>query len=159
VGKPRAFLMTTDDEVATSAQLEEATVALEALVAALDQNGQLELLVQQACEHALRVLPGADMASVTLLRDGRPETAACTDDQVFALDKDQYQAGEGPCLQAATTGQLVRVSVEDAAEQWPAFTRSARQAGVASYMSAPLVVDERHAGALNLYGRDGHGYR
>lgn len=151
--------MTMDDGAVTRAQVEEATGALESLVAALDENGQLELLIQQVCQHAVRVVPGADMASVTLLHSGQPETAACTNDQVFYLDRDQYQAGDGPCLQAASTGKLVRVTVDEAAARWPEFTRSARQAGVSSYLSAPLVVDEQHAGALNLYGLDGHGYR
>jgi GAF domain-containing protein len=96
---------------------------------------------------------------VTLLHDGHPTTAACTDQRVYRIDADQFPAGAGPCLQAASTGQIVRVEVEAAGERWPEFTSSALDAGVASYLSAPLVVDSQHAGALNLYGLHPHGFR
>jgi hypothetical protein len=75
------------------------------------------------------------------------------------LDIDQYRAGEGPCLEAAATGEIVRVDVETARERWPVFTRGAVAAGAASYLSAPLVIDARHIGSLNLYGMHAHGYR
>jgi hypothetical protein len=43
--------------------------------------------------------------------------------------------------------------VAEARERWPAFARSARAAGVESFLSAPLFIDEKFAGSLNLYGR------
>jgi GAF domain-containing protein len=140
-------------------QLDEVTGALEALSAALESSGELETMLQLVCHQVIQVVPGADMASVTLVRDGEATTAACTDERVFSIDVDQYRAGDGPCLQAAATGKIVRVEVETAIERWPEFTRSALAAGVASYLSAPLVVDALHAGALNLYGLHSHGYR
>lgn len=145
--------------VVTRDELQETTAALESLIAALDTGDDLGVLLQHVCQHAVTVVRGADMASVTLLHEGHPETAASTDEQVVNLDKDQYAAGEGPCLRAAATGQIVRVAVEQAREQWPEFVKSADRAGVTSYLSAPLWVDEQHAGALNLYGTDGHSAR
>jgi hypothetical protein len=64
---------------------------------------------------------------------------ASSDERVWAIDSDQYAAGDGPCLEAARSGQLVRVSREQAQKRWPEFARSARAAGVASYqpISAP----------------------
>jgi GAF domain-containing protein len=44
------------------------------------------------------------------------------------------------------------VDVQQALQRWPQFARDARRAGVASYLSAPLSIDERFAGSLNLYG-------
>jgi GAF domain-containing protein len=140
-------------------QLDEVTGALEALSAALEDTGELTTMLQHVCQQVIQVVPGADMASVTLLRDGKPFTAACTDRRVFDIDADQYRAGSGPCLEAAKTGRIVRVAVESARERWPAFTESAVAAGVASYLCAPLVVDSEHAGALNLYGLHPHGYQ
>lgn len=141
-------------------ELEAATSALESLVAALDDNGDMNVLIQQMCQHAVRVVPGADMASVTLIQhDGTPHTAACTDDTVYHLDTDQYNQGEGPCIQAATTGAIVRVDTDEARYRWPRFANSASQAGVGSYLSVPLVVNDRHSGAINLFGRADHGYR
>jgi GAF domain-containing protein len=140
-------------------QLDEVTGALEALTTALDDNGALDAALQLVCRQVIQVVPGADMASVTLVRNGKPETAACSDGYALNIDTDQYRAGEGPCLQAAATGEIVRVDIETARELWPAFTRSAAAAGVASYLSAPLVIDAQHAGSLNLYGLHTHGYR
>jgi GAF domain-containing protein len=139
-------------------QLNEITLALDALTATLDDDGALDTALQLVCQQVVRVVPGADMASVTLVHDGAGETAACTDQVVFDIDADQYKAGAGPCLEAAATSEIVRVDVETARERWPEFTRSATAAGVASYLSAPLTVDARHAGALNLYGRRAHGF-
>jgi GAF domain-containing protein len=77
---------------------------------------------------------------------------------VWAIDQEQYAAGDGPCLEAARTGQVMRTGVEEAAERWPDFARSARSAGVGSYLSAPLMIDEEFAGSLNLYSEQPHGF-
>jgi GAF domain-containing protein len=140
-------------------RLNEVTMALDALTAVLDDDGELDTALKLVCRQVIHVVPGADMASVTLVRDRTAETAACTDQRVFDIDADQYKAGAGPCLEAAATGQIVRVEVGTAQKRWPEFTRSAMAAGVASYLSAPLVVDANHAGALNLYGLHAHGFK
>lgn len=139
-------------------QLNEVTMALDALTAALEDDGALDAALQLVCQQVILVVPGADMASVTLMRDGTAETAACTDRRMFGIDADQHVAGDGPCLEAAATGEIVRVDVEEAHERWPTFARRAEKAGVASYLSAPLVIDAQHAGALNLYGLQAHGF-
>jgi hypothetical protein len=51
-----------------------------------------------------------DEATITLLSDHRPATVASTSDVVTTLDHDQYAAGDGPCIEAAGSGKLVRVS-------------------------------------------------
>lgn len=140
-------------------QLDEVTDALEMLTAALDDDRALDSTLELVCQQLVRVVPGADIASVTLVRDGTATTAAFTDQRALDIDLDQYALGHGPCLEAATTGKTVRVDVEAAQEQWPEFTRSALAAGVASYLSAPLAVDAKHSGSLNLYGMHAHGYR
>jgi GAF domain-containing protein len=83
---------------------------------------------------------------------GQPQTVASSGDRVLDIDARQYAAGEGPCLEAARTRRMVRVDVEQAAQRWPQFALSARQAGVASYLSAPLIIEEQFTGSLNLYG-------
>ncbi|MEV6905107.1 GAF and ANTAR domain-containing protein [Amycolatopsis sp. NPDC051372] len=71
----------------------------------------------------------------------------------------QYRVGAGPSPEAAETGKILRVDIATAGGRWPDFTRSALAAGMASYLSAPLVVDAAHTGSLNLYGHHTHGYR
>jgi hypothetical protein len=110
-------------------QLDDATEAIDGLAEVLDRHDDLAVVPQQICAQVLAVVPGADMASITVVDDGQGETAACTHEVVYRIDADQYRAGEGPCLHAAQTGQLVRMQVRDAQEMWPRFAASAMAAG------------------------------
>jgi GAF domain-containing protein len=134
--------------------------SLEHFRALLRSQCEVEVLLQRVCEQVTDTIAGADMAGVTLLRDGteHPETAALTDVRVFDVDLDQYRANEGPCLEAARTGSIVRVRVREVRERWPDFAEKVAGMGVGSYLSAPLSIDERHLGALNIYGFGGHGF-
>jgi GAF domain-containing protein len=141
-----------------SEHLDEVTSAFETLTDALDREEDLGVVFQAICDQAIRVIPGADMASITLVSSGKPETAASTDDRAAAIDADQYKEGDGPCLRAAATGEVVRVDVSTAEELWPRFTACARERGVASYLAVPLTVDESLSGAMNLFGFQTHGF-
>src|SRR5437763_3893103 len=87
-----------------SAQLDEVTVAMETLTGMLDRELEIGEMLQAICEHAVQVVPGADMASITLVRDGIPDTVASTDQRAVNFDREQYRIGDGPCLRAAETG-------------------------------------------------------
>lgn len=139
--------------------LDEVTGALENLSQVLDEEEDLPVILRRLCEQVVRAIPGTDMASVTLLTDGRPQTAATTDDQALAVDDAQYRAEEGPCLESAKTGQVQRVTVAEVRDRWPAFAQEATRLGVASYLSAPLFMDSEYHGSLNLYGEQAHGFR
>jgi GAF domain-containing protein len=139
-------------------RLDEVRDALADLSQVLDREEDLGRLLQRGVDQLVRAIPLAEMASVSVLRGDAAETVASSDERVWAIDADQYAAGDGPCLEAARSGQIVRLSQEQAQERWPEFARSARAAGVASYLSAPLVIDEEFAGALNLYSTQAHGF-
>jgi hypothetical protein len=64
---------------------------------------------------------------VTVLRGGQGETVASSSERVWAIDADQYAAGEGPCLEAARTSQIVRTGVAEGLERWPRFDQLSRQ--------------------------------
>jgi GAF domain-containing protein len=138
--------------------LDEVTDALDTLTSALDDEDDLTVLMQRVCDQVTQAVPGVDEATLTLLTDGAPSTAATTSDAAAALDRDQYAAGDGPCLQAARTGEMVRVSVADIADRWPTFARDAETAGFGSFLSAPLAVTDSHSGAVNCYSARGHGF-
>jgi GAF domain-containing protein len=154
--------MATDEPAFTArryAELDDVTGALEALAEALSIEEDFQVVLKQVCQQVTRAVPGVDMASVTLIRDGDAETVAATSQQVIDLDTDQYRAGSGPCLQAAATGQLVRVEVEEAERLWPEFAVAAKAAGVGSFLSAPLLIDTEFSGSMNCYGVAHHGFR
>ncbi|MEV6908703.1 GAF and ANTAR domain-containing protein [Amycolatopsis sp. NPDC051071] len=138
--------------------LDEVTGALETLTATLGSGDDFAVLLRQVCTQVVRAVPGVDEATITLLTDGAPITIATTSEVVAALDRDQYAVGDGPCLQAARTRSLVRVSVSEAGQRWPVFARDSAAAGFGSFLSSPLAIDDGYAGAVNCYSALGHGF-
>lgn len=138
--------------------LDELTEVMADLTSALESEPTEAEILEAVCAEAVRAVPGADMASITAIRDGEPETAASTDDRAVDIDRVQYAAGEGPCLRAAETGEIVRLPLATAGAVWPEFTAYARRLGVGSYLAAPLRVDGTLSGALNLFGYGDHGF-
>ncbi|MEV6627690.1 GAF and ANTAR domain-containing protein [Amycolatopsis sp. NPDC051106] len=141
-----------------SEHLDELTAAMADLTRALETEPSEAEILDAVCAEAVRAVPGADMASITAIRDGEPETAAFTDERAVEIDGVQYAAGDGPCLRAAESGEIVRLPLATAGALWPEFTAHARSLGVGSYLAAPLRVDGALAGALNLFGFGDHGF-
>ncbi|MCE6997315.1 GAF and ANTAR domain-containing protein [Saccharothrix sp. S26] len=140
-------------------RLDVVTSALADLTQVLADEEDLSAIMDRVCRQVVGAIPDADLASVTVLRDGAAESLAWTDEHTLAVDRAQYEAGEGPCLEAAESRQFQRVAVGEAAERWPAFAEAATRLGIGSYLSAPLLLDEQYHGSLNLYGRQTHGFR
>ena len=111
-------------------------------------------------EITTEALPAAEMAGVAVLGDnGKPTTAVFTDDKAPEIDAAQYDSDNGPCLDAWRTKQVVRIDdMEGAASTYPEFSAAAREHGVISTLSLPLVAGETGVGALNLYARKESGF-
>jgi GAF domain-containing protein len=138
--------------VPCAGDLDGLATTVAAVTRTLETESDETTILNAVCAEAVRVIPDADMASITVLRGDEAETAAGTDPRAFAVDRVQYALGDGPCLRAARTGRIVRLSVEHDRGSWPRFLVSAEESGVGSYLSAPLDVDEHLTGALNLFG-------
>ncbi|WP_086852266.1 GAF and ANTAR domain-containing protein [Amycolatopsis kentuckyensis] len=145
-------------ELGAVQRVDEVTGALERLSVALDEEEELAVLLQRVCRQVVSAVPDTEMASVTLLRDGAPYTATATGEGALRIDQAQYDAGQGPCLEAARTGELQRVEVREATQRWPVFAAAAGEDAVASYLSAPLFIDREYQGSLNLYSTGGGGF-
>jgi GAF domain-containing protein len=109
-------------------------------------------VLTRVAELAQGALPGADEVSITLVRDGRPYTAAYTGEIALQLDERQYERAAGPCLQAAA--HKTTVSVPDTATdtRWDGWAAKAAAAGVGSVLSVGLPIVESVTGAVNIYG-------
>ncbi|MGM1062871.1 ANTAR domain-containing protein [Saccharothrix sp. Mg75] len=140
-------------------RLDDVTTALNELSRVLDEEEDLAVIMDRVCRQVVAAIPGADMASVTVLRGGEPATVALTGERAARVDLAQYRAGEGPCLEAARTHVVQRVAVAEVHERWPEFAAAADGLGVASYLSAPLVLEDEYQGSLNLYSERTHGFR
>jgi GAF domain-containing protein len=139
-------------------QVDDVTDALTTLCALLDEQEDLAEALHRVCQQAVHAIGEAGFASVTLLGPDRPHVAATTGDHVHRIDHVQYQAGDGPCVEAAKSRKIVRVTVPEVVDRWPAFATSSAKAGIGSYLCAPLFVDDEHHGSLNLYHSDTHGF-
>jgi len=113
-------------------------------------------LLQTVADLAKSVLPGGLEVSVTLVDGDRPTTIISTGQLAFDLDETQYEDGRGPCLHAATKGELTEIADTRADHRWPDFTSRAVERGTLSSLSVPLVIDQeqRVSGALNFYARE-----
>src|SRR4051794_25359061 len=83
-------------------------------------------------------VPGCDHCGVSLLTNERATTAAASDGTTLQLDGAQYTNGQGPCLEAARTGEIVHIynmAVDDA---FPGFAEEASRLGIWSVLSVPL---------------------
>lgn len=94
---------------------------------------------------------GADGVSVSLRRRGELATVVATDRTISDMDAHQYATGEGPCVSASVEGRRFHAQSIESETRWPAFTPRARALGINAVLSAPLLVDDRPVGALNIY--------
>jgi serine phosphatase RsbU (regulator of sigma subunit)/putative methionine-R-sulfoxide reductase with GAF domain len=108
--------------------------------------------LQKIVDLARRTIEGCDHAGISLVVGQRIETPAASDPVPSAVDEIQYQAGEGPCLDAIRHHEVF--ATDDLAEEqrWPHFSgRAVAETGVRSMMSFRLFLEQDTIGALNLY--------
>ncbi len=98
----------------------------------------------------LGVAPAAVGCSLTERVGSGYRTAASANELALALDLAQYDAGEGPCLSAATRGRVERLDPIAPGPPYRAFAAAAGRHGVRSSLSIPLADVDRPA-ALNFY--------
>src|ERR1700678_2659183 len=120
--------------------------------------GLSELLAEVAA-FAVRAIPGADGAGVTLLRvdrvDNMVEALAASAAFVAEIDEIQYVTlKEGPCITAALEGRTVRSGSLGGEKMWPRFGPRVGRLGVHSALSLPLLLSDQVIGAINVYALD-----
>lgn len=115
---------------------------------------RLELALEHVAELAVRAIPHADGAGVTLLEHDRPDTIVASADFVRDVDAIQYSIGEGPCISAAAERRTVTCGSLGPHAPWPRFGVRAAELGVHSALSLPLVAQDRVLGAMNVYAHE-----
>jgi GAF domain-containing protein len=118
----------------------------------LQAEGTAERTLKRICTTAVQTVPGCDHSGVTLIRHGKVDTPAASDDVPTAVDAIQYEVGEGPCLEAIKDQEIFLTADLAAEHRWPTFSRrAADETGVQSMLSFRLFIEEDTLGALNLY--------
>src|SRR4051794_33742205 len=113
---------------------------------------QLSETLARVAELAKETITGAADVSVTLMDDGHVSSVAFTGPLSAQLDERQYEAGFGPCMDAALSGATVTIENTAADATYPDFGRAAARQGITHTMSIGLPVARQTIGALNIYG-------
>ena len=146
-------------DAATERRLAEGRSTLLALAFAsiaeqlYDADTYDEVLTRIA-QAAVATVAGGEMASVTLLEQGTYRTGGSTAPAATSVDQEQYDAGEGPSLDAITMPLVDAPSFPD--ERWPLLGARSTAHGVQSSLAYHLNTysDERgetETGSLNIY--------
>jgi GAF domain-containing protein len=115
----------------------------------------LSATLAQVAELAKQTIPGAAEVSVTLIQNERVESLVFTGPLASDLDERQYEAGFGPCMDAALSGTTVVIEDTSDSPTYPDFGRAAHRKGITRTMSIGLPAQRRTIGALNVYATDG----
>jgi GAF domain/ANTAR domain len=107
-----------------------------------------------ACEVAAAVA-GVDGAWLSVMSDpARRELVHATGRRAAELDDLQFMLGEGPCVDAFTSGSPVLVpdlGIAGWRARWPGFMIAGVQAGACAVFAFPLVMGAIRVGVLGLY--------
>lgn len=116
-------------------------------------SGRLDLraTLTRVAEFAVRAIPGADGAGLTLIEDDRADVVVASARFVREIDDIQYGIGEGPCISAALESQTMRSGSLGADQRWPRFGSRVARLRVHSVLSLPLLTPDRVVGAMNVY--------
>jgi len=148
---------TADAQEAPTAQqssdeddLQQALLALSRL-----STGQrtLEDSLLKVAEFAVRAIPGAEGAGVTLLQEDRADTIVTSTPLVAEVDAVQYAIGQGPCISAARSGETFVAGSLGGDHRWPLFGSKVARLGVHSALSLPLLTPDGVLGAMNIYAK------
>lgn len=120
----------------------------DSLVADYDVVDLLQTLIEECTE-----LFDAAAAGILLVNsDQEFEVIVSTNERSELLGLMQLRVGEGPCVEAITTGKVVTVGDLDAvAERWPRFASAARESGYVAIHAIPLRLRDSTIGSLNLF--------
>ncbi|MBV9872998.1 MAG: GAF and ANTAR domain-containing protein [Frankiaceae bacterium] len=128
---------------------------LEAIAQSLQEAPSPAETLEVLTNAAVYLIEGTDYAAVTMIQGRKAlETVAATDVLVRTIDQAQYDAQQGPCLDALYEVDVVRMNDMEAEERWPEFTARARGHGVCSMMCFRLFQRGSDAAALNTYARE-----
>ena len=122
-------------------------------------------ILHDVAEFAMRAIPGADGAGVTLIESltDSPRVQASAVAASFVADIDAAQLehlDEGPCISCMQSRRPTVSGSLGCDPRWPHFGGRVARMGVHSVLALPLMIGEQVIGAINsyAYGRDTFAY-
>jgi hypothetical protein len=143
-------------DVERQPHLVEIVAALKEITARITSATALPEAVNDLLKVTTDVLPRHVHCGMTLVGEGEPATFASTSLPLEVVDETQHAGGDGPCMEAIRTRDVVMSDDLADEHRWPTWTTLARRRGVRSVLSYPFDVDPLTLGALNLYADAPH---
>jgi transcriptional regulator with GAF, ATPase, and Fis domain len=114
-------------------------------------QSELEQVVESIVLAAVNTVPGAEEASVSLLRGGALHNLAASNDLGVRVNALEHQLGQGPCVSAVAEHDVYRTGDLANEPRWPKFGPAAAQLGVTSMLGYRLYTDRSTLGSLDIY--------
>jgi hypothetical protein len=101
---------------------------------------------------------GMDGGGLSVLTSTGGEAVYASDAVAAEVERLQFTLGEGPCIDATSSGTPVLVDELDhglagVTDRWPVFVQEAARAGVRAIFAFPIQVGAVSLGAMDLYRR------
>lgn len=125
-------------------------------VRAAERAGDGNTRVAHVCAMAVESLQVDGVGLSVTSGPGRHTRVAATDPVSGRIEDLQVLLGQGPCVDAVSTGAPVLVAdITDpgVSARWPVFGPEAESIGVRASFAVPLLVGEVRLGAMDLYRR------
>jgi len=147
----RAGAATRREEAAPTTQL---ALAFAEIARHLYQAEDFDDVLTRIVTVAVSTVRGCEMASITVREDAGYRTVASTHEAATESDHAQYEAGEGPCLDAVEVAVVYTPTFPD--PRWPTLAAHPTDSGVESVVSYRLTRSNPDsagslAGSLNAY--------
>jgi GAF domain-containing protein len=110
------------------------------------------LTILARVNEAVRAALGANATGVLVRTPGGDlHLLAASDERAQLVELLQAHTGEGPCVDAIRTGEVIGVDdLTTEGERWPVFTASALRLGYRAIHAIPMILDDHPIGGVNL---------
>jgi hypothetical protein len=138
-------------DVDTQPHLVEIVAALKEITARISSATSLSAATDDLVKVAMDILAADVQCGVTLISQGGPATFASTGLPAELLDEGRYAGGDGPCMEAVRTRDIVLSQDLADERRWPTWAAAARANGLRGVLAYPFDVDPGILGSLTLY--------
>jgi transcriptional regulator with GAF, ATPase, and Fis domain len=138
-------------DLGSGPHLVEIVAALKDITARISSATALPEAVDDLLKVTTDIVPGHVHCGVTLISQGEPATFAANGLPTEVLDEVRHADGDGPCLEAVRTRDIVLSQNLAEESRWSVWSVLAQRHGIYSVLSYPFDVDPLILGALNLY--------
>ncbi|MFF5233641.1 GAF and ANTAR domain-containing protein [Dactylosporangium sp. NPDC000521] len=110
-------------------------------------------VLQQVCADAMRALSASGVGMSVMAGNGVRGMGASSDPATAGIEELQFTFGEGPCIEAYTTGRPVLVSdlADGATSRWPVYAPAVQDVGVRAVFAFPLQIGAARLGVLDVF--------